>query len=459
MKRILLFAAAVAFVISSANCQEFNSGYAPVLLNYETLQKKVEKSDERIAHERRGAKPKTWIRRGELFQDLDNFGLEQIQLGINYTTLKLIYQEPVSSEVRDDNVEVYTYEHMKYFFENGLLRGWKKLDPIHEQPLFEALRSYNKAIELNDEEDRMKEMMGIKDDLIVLKSQFRRAGQNHYFHRELENALEDFEAILKIGEMAVFEGAIDTLMITYCGVVAREIGRSSLEAGNDAKAEKMYRKAIDYYDQLTDLGYGGSTSYVQMTRDYYAIGDTLGAINNLMEGLKQYPDSSLLVTVTAQAYYLMDENEKGLEFVNQRIEEKPDCPAAYYWKGLFITNVEDVEEDVIKEALDLYDKSLELDPANGNVWYQTGYVNYAVGANFFEQESYEEDDSLRKELNKKGVQYYETASKKLEKTTEVAEDDPILLKESLDLLKRIYYKLYGGEDERYHDVNRRLNNL
>jgi len=207
------------------------------------------------------------------------------------------------------------------------------------------------------------------------------------------------------------------------------------------------------------LGSGGASTYIQMTRDYYAAGDTLGAIDNLKDGIERYPDSTILVTVAAQAYYLMDDNEGGLEFVNQRIENKPDCPAAYYWKGLLITNVDNVSEDTIKISLDLYDKSLELDPTNGNVWYQAGYVNYAIGANYYEQESYEEDDQLRKELNKKGRDYYITAAEKLEKTYEVSEDDPVLQKESLDLLKRIYYKLYGGEDERYQEINRRLKEL
>ncbi|HKK63227.1 MAG TPA: hypothetical protein VJ951_11730 [Bacteroidales bacterium] len=455
MKRILLFTIAAVLFLGNMHAQQS----APILLNYSTLQKKVERSNDRIEHHRRGEKPRTWVNRGELFQDVENLGLEQITIGMNKSAVKIFYSDPISEEVNDENVEVLTYEHWKYLFEDNLLRGWVKIDPIHENPLDEAFRSYKKAIELTEEDDKMNEMEKMKDQLAALKGQYQRAGQNHYYQEDLDAALNDFESILSINELPVFDGVIDTLMINYSGIVAREIGRRAMEAGNEEKGKKMYKKTIDLYKKLTELGSGGASTYIQMTRDYYAAGDTLGAIDNLKDGIERYPDSTILVTVAAQAYYLMDDNEGGLEFVNQRIENKPDCPAAYYWKGLLITNVDNVSEDTIKISLDLYDKSLELDPTNGNVWYQAGYVNYAIGANYYEQESYEEDDELRKELNKKGRDYYITAAEKLEKTYEVSEDDPVLQKESLDLLKRIYYKLYGGEDERYQEINRRLKEL
>ena len=337
--------------------------------------------------------------------------------------------------------------------------GWTRIDPIHENPLAEALRSYKKAIELTDEGKKMKTQERIEDNLVELKLQFQREGQNQYYHKNYLVSLKAFESIHEVNEIPIFDGVIDTLMINYCGIVAREIGFRYAEEGKEQKAEEMYRKAIDYYDQLSDLGFGGASNYIQMTRDYYAIGDTLGAIDNLKKGLEQYPDSSLLVTVTAQAYYLMKDNEGGLEFLADRLEKRPKCPAAYYWKGLLITNVKDVEEELIEEALALYDTSLMYDPSNASVWYQSGYVHYAVGASYYEQESYEEDAEVRKALSEKGKAYYRDAAEKLEKTYELSEDDPVVRREALDLLKRIYYKLYGGDDEHYLRTNERLKEL
>ena len=456
MKRLIYLAVLAAFITGTVTAQDAS---VPIMLNYNALKKKVEKSNEDIVHDRKGQKERTWIKRGELFQDVDNQGLEQLQIGIDKNTLQIFYKDPVSVEEEEGNVEILKYETIHYIFENGRLRGWTRVDPIHEQPLQEALRSYKKAIELEDEDKEMRLQEKIKENLDELKLQFQRSGQNKYYLEAYSDALEAFESILAVNELPIYEGEIDTLMINYCGIVAREIGARQMKMGNEEKAEEMYRKTIDYYEKLAELEYGGSSNYIQMTRDYYAIGDTLGAIANLKEGLNQYPDSTLLVTVAAQAYYLMDENEKGLEFIEERLEQRPECPAAYYWKGLLITNEDDVEEETIERALALYDTSLMYDPSNGNVWYQSGYVNYAVGANYFEQESYEEDEEFRKELNAKGVDYYERAIEKLEKAYEISEEDLTLQRESLDLLKRVYYKLYGSEDERYKSTDERLKTL
>lgn len=459
MKRLILLSFTVSVILGSAFGQGMDDSSGPIILNYATLQKKVVKSDEAIANEKKALKAKTWLSRGKLFQDVDNQGLEQATLGMDKKTLTLFYNEPLSKETIEDNTEIYIYDHIKYYFEAGRLRGWERIDPIVSNPLDEALRSYKKAIEITEPEDQLKTEEKIKKDLDELKSQYLRYGLNCYYLKNFKGALTSFESILEVEKFAIYEGIVDTTMINYSGITARDMGSTLLKQDKPEEAKKMYLKAIDYYKQLAAVGYGGSTVYRQMTGDYYMIGDTLGAIENLKEGLKQYPDSSTLVSLAAQAYYQLKDNEGGIKFIENRLEVRPKCGVAYYWKGLFITNKENVEEETIQQALALYDSSLMFNPKDGNVWYQSGYVNYAVGANYFEQEGYEEDAEFRKELNAKGNEYYEAAVEKLEKTYEVANGNQVLMRESLDLLKRIYYKLYGSEDDRYISVTNRMKEL
>ena len=255
-----------------------------------------------------------------------------------------------------------------------------------------------------------------------------------------------------MNKFSSYDGIVDTLMISFSGIVAREIGRVN-------KDNDYYQKAISYYKTLTELEYGGTNTYIQMTRDYYAIGDTLAAIENLKRGLEQHPDSSILVTVTAQAYYLLHDNDGGIEFVDQRLEKNPNCSEAYYWKGLLLTNHKDLGQDTIDMALELYEKALEIDPSKTAIWYQAGYVYYALGANFYEQEGYEDDPEFRAELAAKGEENYVKAAEKLEKVYELAVNDVSLQSEALDLLKRIYYKLYGSEDSRYIEVMEKIKTL
>ncbi len=450
MKRLLILISLTLIISMNVGAQDTSSDV--ILLNKKTLKKKTAASDEQILDEKKSIKASTWKKRAELYQDVYNQGLEQIMLGSAPNTIKIFYGEPLSAEVDSNDVEVLKYETMNYHFESGILRAWTRNDPIHLDPLNEAKKSYFKAIELTEAEKQMKLQEKMTDDLKLLKEQFMNNGQSKYYVGDLEAALKDFESILEINKLPIFEGVVDTLMINFSGIVAREIGRVNED-------ESAYRKCIGYYETLSELGHGGTNTYIQMTRDYYAIGDTLGAIDNLKRGLKQYPDSSMLVTVTAQAYYLMHDNDGGIEFVEQRIAEKPDCAEAYYWKGLLLTNHKDLSQDTIDIALDLYEKALEIDPSKSAIWYQAGYVYYAVGANFYEQEGYEDDPEFRNELIEKGKDNYTKASEKLEKTYEIAVDDWTLRTESLDLLKRIYYKLYGGEDQRYLDVMERMKTL
>jgi tetratricopeptide (TPR) repeat protein len=458
MKRLILLSIMLVAILGNAFTQSPDDSSTPILLNKATLTKKAAKSDEAIADEKKNIKAKTWITRAKLFQDVDNMGLEQASLGMDKTTLRLFYNEPTSTTT-EENKEILTYESIKYIFEDGRLRGWTRVDPISENPLDESFRSFKKAIDLTEAEDQLKLEEKLKKDIDELKEQYLRQGLNKYYLQDYLGALTSFESILAINELAIFDGFVDTTMINYAGITARDIGALSLKEGNKEQATQMYKKSIGYYTRLADFGFGGSTAYRQMTGDYYMIGDTLGAIENLKKGIEQYPDSSVLVSLAAQAYYQLKDNENGMAFIEKRIADKPDCAVSYYWKGLFVTNKEDVEEETIQQALALYDSSLMIDPSDGNVWYQSGYVNYAVGANYFEQEGYEEDPDFRKELGAKGHEYYEAAIEKLEKTYEVADGNYLLTKESLDLLKRIYYKLYGGEDERYLSVQKRMNEL
>ena len=449
MKRLLVFIAVSVFMASVVSAQSEDA----ILLNHKTLAKKAASSDEHIMNAKKSAKSSTWQKRGKLYQDVFNEGLEQLPLGVAGSFLK-IHGSPISlTEADSNNVVIHKYETINYYVENDIFRGWTRINPICENPLDVALESYKTAVELEDPEKQMKLQEKLKKNLEDLKSQYQSLGQSKYFLGEYEDALLSFSSILSVNDFPIFEGVIDTLMINFSGIVAREVGRINED-------EEMYRTAIDYYKQLTDLDFGGINTYIQMTRDYYSIGDTLGAIENLKRGLEKYPDSTMLVTLAAQAYYLMGENEAGIEFTDTRIEATPNCADAYYWKALLLTNHDDLSQDTIDLSLELYEKAIEVDPTNTPIWYQAGYVYYAVGANYFEQESYERDPEFRQDLIDKGNANYEKSIERLEKTYELSSDDEAALRnDALDLLKRIYYKLYGSEDSRYLNTMERIKNL
>ncbi|MCK4992460.1 MAG: hypothetical protein KAS29_18305, partial [Bacteroidales bacterium] len=115
----------IATAILSMHAQE---GASVVLLNYNSVVKKVEKSDAEIQDPKKNVKAATWFKRGELYQDVFMIGLEQLQEGMAPATVTLFYKEPLGIEtetIEDELHETYNYEHMTYTFVNGALQEWK----------------------------------------------------------------------------------------------------------------------------------------------------------------------------------------------------------------------------------------------------------------------------------------------------------------------------------------------
>ena len=133
MKRLLLLISVT--LIISMNLEAQDAAAEVILLNHKTLAKKTASSDEQILNEKKSAKSTTWIKRGKLYQDVYNQGLEQIMLGSTPKTVQIFYGEPLSSETDSNSVEIQKYETINYHYENEILRAWTRNNPISANPL------------------------------------------------------------------------------------------------------------------------------------------------------------------------------------------------------------------------------------------------------------------------------------------------------------------------------------
>ena len=419
----------IAVAVIGLHAQE--GATAVVLLNYNTVKKKVGKSDADIQDPKKNTKAATWEKRGELYQDVFMIGLEQLQEGMDATTVTLFYKEPVNIETETKEGALYekhVYEHMIYTFVNGALQEWQRKDPIHPDPLRVAMDAYIKALEL-DEKNKLGD--NIKENLIELKNQLKRDGVNYYYSDGYDKALESFENVLEINNMDLFAGEMDTIMVQYSGIISREIAGKT--ENND-----LYKKAIKYYEQLAEADYGGPNTYLQIKMDYMTIGDTLKALDVLKEAYAKYPDTINVIANIADTYVLMKQFDEGIEFMGTVIEANPDIPEAYYWNGRLLINKEEVE--FIDKALESYKKAGELDPSIYYVWYDMGYIYYLQGADFYDRSNTEEHEPTRDQLLELGKEKYTEAIPALEKAYELNEENATVKFETLDLLQRIYYK-------------------
>lgn len=428
--RKLATLAIIATAVIGLNAQDM--GTSVVLLNSSSVKKKVEKSDTEIQDAKKNQKAATWLKRGDLYQDVFNIGLEQTQEGMDPTMLTLFYKQPLSidKETMEDGSqhETYVYENMKYLFVDGVLQQWVRVNPISEDPLRVSIDAYKKAAEM-DADGKLE--VKIKEGFISVKALLKRQGVNSYYSDDFMGALAAFEDVLEINNQPLFAGELDTVMVQYAGIISREI------AGKTDDNE-LFLKSIAYYEQLAEADYGGPNTYLQVKMDYMAIGDSVRALETLLEAYAKYPDTVNIIANVADTYIQLKQIDEGVAFMEAAIEKNPSIPESYYWLGRMLINKEEVE--AIDKAIETYNKASELDPTIFYVWYDLGYIYYLQGADFFDRSNDETHEATRNKLIELGKEKYQAAIPILEKAFELNNENESVKFETLDLLQRIYYK-------------------
>jgi tetratricopeptide (TPR) repeat protein len=414
-----------------------------ILLNYNTLEKKFDKSNEDIQNPKKNIKAKTWFSRGETLQDIFEIDIEFLSEGIDKTRIQLYYKEPkeVVTETLENGQkkEILKYDRIDYVLENGGMVYYVRKQSVTEDPLDKAFEAYKKAYELDKEGYADK----VKEKLIVLKNQYRREGINAYFANNSDKALADFEMVNKVNSLEMFEGVVDTVMIQYSGIMARE--------------KEDYKKAIHYYEKLADLDFGGPATFFSIKNDYLAMDDTTNAILTMEKAFEKYPDTLNVVANLVDIYIKTKKIDEGITTIDKTIAKYPEKGELYYWKGRLLLNSE--FEDKIEQALGVYQTALEKDESLYYVYYDIGLIKFLQGQDIFSQAGLEKDIKRREQISAIATEKYEESIPMILKSLEYNDGNESVKSESLDILKRIYYKLYGPEDQRYLDVVDEIDNL
>lgn len=433
MKRIL-FICFAAMGLLGLNAQDV---FVPI--NYNALGKKVVKSDTEIADPKKSVDPKTWVRRGEIMLQVNEIDLEQIYEGMNTTNLILFYKDPVITKEEFDgkSYDVYSYERIKFYFDNNALAMWDRTKTIYENPLSEAFKCLGKASELDAEGKFAAKLL---EDYDKLKVQLKKNGINSYYRGSKEEALSNFEMVLAINKLPILNGFVDTIMIQYSGIIAREMNQ--------------LERAIKHYKELATVDKQPNT-YLLIKEDYLKLKDTTNAVLTMEAALVKYPDTLNVVANLVDLYIRTNRIGDGLKTIETAIGESPEKGELYYWKGRLQLNTTD--EDRITKALASYDLAIQKNPNLYYTFYDIGYIYFLQGQDFFERAGDEKDKRFREELIVLGNENYEKALPNLEKALELNTTNKDIQKETLDTLKRVYYKLQMTE--KYDEATEKLKNL
>lgn len=296
--------------------------------------------------------------------------------------------------------------------------NYKKL---HADPLAEAFKSYQKAIEL-DSKNKFSNSVRIKLQLLI--GDFIFQAEAAFNAQDYDKAFNSFEQILAIENTPVYKAEspnmVDTVII--------------YNAALSAYSAKKFDKAIEYYKIAAKHKYNGVQTYERLSESYLSKKDTVGALEVMQQGLKEYPGNSVILVQLINIYEKANRLNEAMKYLDMAISKEPNNESFQLFRGILFDRMKNPEE-----AIKSYLKAIELKPGNFDAFFNLGILYYNLGviqidvANAVpssQPEKYETEKAKADLEFKKALPY-------LEKAYELKTDDRSLL----EALKNVYYRL------------------
>ncbi|MDA3879936.1 MAG: tetratricopeptide repeat protein [Prolixibacteraceae bacterium] len=309
---------------------------------------------------------------------------------------------------------------------------------IVDEPLFKALESYQKAIELDEKERYLK---SIKVDLTFLQTDFSNYAIKAYNNNNFEKSYKSFEKYLEISNMPLMKQEdgtqiVDTAIIYNTGLTA-------------FKAEE-FKTALKYFERSIEIDYNGAASFHFMFQSYQALGDTVKSIEILKEGFQKNPENEALIVELINYYIGQGDANDAIEYLDRAIAQNPKNVTYYTAKGSTLEKLERQEE-----AINVYKEAITKDSTLFTPYYNLGVIFYNRGVNVL-NEATQLPPSATKEYDEKiakGKNHLKEALPYIERSYEL-DSSEIAIMESLRL---IYYRLQMND--KYDEINEKVQNI
>ncbi len=401
------------------------------LINYTALENKLKKSNSAIEDPKKNVKVKTWMERGELLMEIYAINLQYLRKGMNINEAKLFFQEPEEiKKIQEGDVltEEYVYERITLVFKNGILEDWTETNKIYENPLPEAKKAFEKAIELDTEGDEKEDLLA---DLNRLKLQFESEAVYCYTRNDYQGAFDNFKQILDINKLDIMGGVVDTVIYYNSARVAKELG-------NNEEAIRLFEIARGY-------NYKNPFLYVFLNNCYTAVGDTASGLVVLKDGFKKHPDNQNILIELINYYLLKGLTDEALDYLAIAKEDDPENISFYFAEGTLYDRMSRFED-----AKRSYEYCLELDSNYFNAYYNLGVLYYNNAVKLYEEANtindireYEQAKSFADDEIAKALPY-------IEKAHEIDPEDI----ETMRTLKTLYYRV--KLDDKYEEIVKAL---
>lgn len=278
----------------------------------------------------------------------------QVQSAYSYLKYEQLDKAKESIDIAVTNENTMNYDKAWYY--RGLiyqaLYKNEKFGNLSNDPLNEALRSYNKALELNPKFEYADDITEKKK---ILAQQFADMGYVNYNLKNFAGALSAYEGVVAIMPN-------DTSSYFNAALCAER-------AGNVAKAKQFYTK-------LDEMQYKDAKMYHSYAQLYLTEGDTTKALEVLSRGLSRFPEEKSILITQTNIYISSGKTAEALNAINMAIEKDSTNANLYFAKGTLVEKTEKSKD----AAIAAYKKAIELKADYFDAYYNLGALYFNDGA-------------------------------------------------------------------------------
>ena len=370
--RNLIFLVLFVSSIGIASGQKTKVQTAYNYLKYDELDKAREAIDEASRYESSMNMDKTWYYRGMIYQNL--------------------------------------YKHSKY-------------GNLVNNPLQEALISFDKSLELDPKSENLEDIQKRKN---ILAAQFGEQGADQYKNGKFAEALGSFENILKINPT-------DTSVVFNCAIAA--------DKAKDLEKAKMY------YQRLIDNRYNDVKIYNLLAAIYRSEKNDSKAVEVIQKGRQAFPEDNNLLIEELNYFLASGKSAEAMASLDKAIQADPNNPSLFLAQGNLFDKAGQQEK-----AADAYKKAIAIKPDFFDAYYNLGAMYFNQGAelankaNDIPPKEIAKYDAAKKVFEAK----FKEALPFLEKAWELSPKD----NSTMVSLKQIYLRL--GDTEKLNRVSKAL---
>ncbi|PKP39526.1 MAG: hypothetical protein CVT98_01440 [Bacteroidetes bacterium HGW-Bacteroidetes-15] len=434
MKRIILLFAA-ALMVGTIFAQTSKQ------INFQSIEKKLQKSNADIENPKKSSKYQTWISRGELMLEIYDAMLLSANSGMTMAEFNIIVgqgNEKTEEEIDGQMVTKVSMDRVTFFFINDVLEYWTFNNNIIEDPLDKAYASFMKSQELDS---KGKSVTKVKDNLTRLKYIYVSEGSNCYTKKEYDCSFKNFARAIEVGELPTVNH-VDTIIIFYAGLSA-QVGK------NFENAIEYYKKALDY------KFYSEGNIYYNIFEAYTSLERSEEGLKFLEEGFLKFPNNQSVLYGLINYYINKGDDPKiVLDYIHKAMEVEPNEFSLYFAEGTLYDRLNNFEE-----AEKSYMKSIELNPKFFDALFNLGALYFNAGVKFLEEANkvpareVEKYDALIEQSNaefRKSIPY-------IERAYEVSPEGS-----AIETLRNLYFRFRNDNEEmqkKYDEINEKWDSM